>query len=306
MIERALPPLPQERLAFYSGIVLLGPRQVGKTTLARAIAARHPGALLLDLERPAERRPGRFLLPGSASGALQQLWHRGGFPLAHLAPSDRLAYAWRQDFIQTFLQRDLPQMGMGVAADTLHRFWRMLAHLQGQLFNASQHDAGAPAGAAPAQRGQAARQVTQDLHPRQRPAACAAEHRQPVGSAGPPHRRRVEEGLRARTGRRAPARGRATGLLPHGRRGRDGHRRPGGAALARHRSQVCVRAHGDQGLPARAGRPEARTHGGGRARGAALSAQVRGGSSAGCSPAGTYGRIGLERLSGKRWQLCIL
>ena len=213
MIERKISPLLDERLAFYPGIVLLGPRQVGKTTLARAIAAQHPGALFLDLERPAdraqlaepelflaqhrgrlvvmdevqmlpdlfthlrpeidaERRPGRFLLLGSASGALlrqraeslagrvgyleltpllasevattndlgalQQLWHRGGFPLAHLAPSDRLAYAWRQDFIQTFLQRDLPQMGVGVAADTLHRFWRMLAHLQGQLFNASQ------------------------------------------------------------------------------------------------------------------------------------------------------------------------
>ncbi|MBN9462628.1 MAG: ATP-binding protein [Burkholderiales bacterium] len=211
MIERALASLLNERLGFYPGIVLLGPRQVGKTTLARAIAARHPGALFLDLERladraqlaepelflaqhrdklvvldevqmrpdlftplrpeiDADRRPGRFLLLGSAGGAmlrqraeslagrvgylelqpllasevapdlgtLQRLWHRGGFPLAYLAPSDRLAYAWRQDFIQTFLQRDLPQMGIGVSADTLHRFWRMLAHLQGQLFNASQ------------------------------------------------------------------------------------------------------------------------------------------------------------------------
>jgi predicted AAA+ superfamily ATPase len=211
MIDRQINALLDERLAFYPGIVLLGPRQVGKTTLAKAVAARHPGALFLDLERPADRaqlaqpdlflaqhrdklvvldevqmlpdlfthlrpeidadrRPGRFLLLGSASGALlrqraeslagrvgyleltpllasevapglgalQQLWHRGGFPLAHLAPSDRLAYAWRQDFIQTFLQRDLPQMGVSVAADTLHRFWRMLAHLQGQLFNASQ------------------------------------------------------------------------------------------------------------------------------------------------------------------------
>ncbi|MFT3779376.1 MAG: ATP-binding protein [Ottowia sp.] len=211
MIDRQLSPLLDERLAFYPGMVLLGPRQVGKTTLARAVAARHPGALLLDLERPADRaqlaepelflaqhrdklvvldevqmlpdlfthlrpeidadrRPGRFLLLGSASGALlrqraeslagrvgyleltpllasevagdldslQRLWHRGGFPLAHLASSDRLSHAWRQDFIQTFLQRDLPQMGVSIAADTLHRFWRMLAHLQGQLFNASQ------------------------------------------------------------------------------------------------------------------------------------------------------------------------
>ena len=211
MIDRQLSALLDERLAFYPGIVLLGPRQVGKTTLTRTVTARYPGTLFLDLERPADRaqlaepelflaqhrdrlvvldevqmlpdlfthlrpeidadrRPGRFLLLGSASGALlrqraeslagrvgyleltpllaselppdlntlQQLWHRGGFPLAHLAPSDRLAYAWRQDFIQTFLQRDLPQMGVSVAADTLHRFWRMLAHLQGQLFNASQ------------------------------------------------------------------------------------------------------------------------------------------------------------------------
>lgn len=211
MIERRLAADLRERLGFYPGVVLLGPRQVGKTTLARVIAAEHADALVLDLERPgdraqlaepelflaqhrqrlvvldevqmlpdlftqlrpeidADRRAGRFLLLGSASGALlrqrteslagrvgyleltpllaselpadlatlQQLWHRGGFPQAQLAPSERLSYAWRQDFIQTFLQRDLPQMGVGVAGDPLHRFWRMLAHLQGQLFNASQ------------------------------------------------------------------------------------------------------------------------------------------------------------------------
>lgn len=211
MIERRLAADLRERLGFYPGVVLLGPRQVGKTTLARAIAAEHGDALVLDLERPsdraqlaepelflaqhrhrlvvldevqmlpelftqlrpeidADRRAGRFLLLGSASGALlrqrteslagrvgyleltpllaselpadlatlQQLWLRGGFPQAQLAPSERLSFAWRQDFIQTFLQRDLPQMGVGVAADPLHRFWRMLAHLQGQLFNASQ------------------------------------------------------------------------------------------------------------------------------------------------------------------------
>ena len=203
------------RLSFYPGVVLLGPRQVGKTTLARTVAARHADALWLDLERPADRaqlthpdlflprhrdrlvvidevqnhpdlftylrpeidadrRPGRLLLLGSASGhllrqrseslagrvsylelapllasevlrarkpdlaALQTLWLRGGFPLSQLAPSDALSFTWRQDFIQTFLQRDLPQMGVGVPAETLHRFWRMLAHLHGQLFNASQ------------------------------------------------------------------------------------------------------------------------------------------------------------------------
>ncbi|WP_399677457.1 ATP-binding protein [Xenophilus sp.] len=211
MIDRELSALLLERLDFYPGVVLLGPRQVGKTTLARCVADRRPQTLVLDLERPsdraqlaepelflaqhrdklvvldevqmlpdlfthlrpeidADRRAGRFLLLGSASGALlrqraeslagrvgyleltpllasevpadlaalQTLWLRGGFPLAHLAPGDRLAYAWRQDFIQSFLQRDLPQMGVAVAADALHRFWRMLAHLQGQMFNASQ------------------------------------------------------------------------------------------------------------------------------------------------------------------------
>jgi uncharacterized protein len=121
-------------------------------------------------EIDAARRPGRFLLLGSASGPLlrqsseslagrvsyleltpllasempndpasvQRLWLRGGFPLSQLAPSDSLSHTWRQDFIQTFLQRDMPQMGHRVPAETLHRFWRMLAHLQGQLFNASQ------------------------------------------------------------------------------------------------------------------------------------------------------------------------
>lgn len=210
MFERALLAALRERLAFYPGLILLGARQVGKTTLARQLAAEYPGSIWLDLERAADRaqlsepelflarhrerlvvidevqnapelfahlrheidaqrRPGRFLLLGSASGALlqqgseslagrvgylelapllaveaapdlaslQTLWQRGGFPRSLLAPSQVLSFVWRQDFIETFLHRDLPQLGVRVAAETLHRFWRMLAHLQGQCFNAS-------------------------------------------------------------------------------------------------------------------------------------------------------------------------
>ena len=200
------------RLRQSPAVVLLGPRQVGKTTLARAIADGHANALILDLEREsdraalrhpelffaahrdrllvldevqlapelfaalrpeidANRRAGRFLLLGSASGDLlrqsgeslagrvsyleltpllaselpvsdladlQRLWLRGGFPRSYLADDDEASYAWRQEFIATFLQRDLPTMGVRVPAETLRRFWQMLAHLQGQLFNASQ------------------------------------------------------------------------------------------------------------------------------------------------------------------------
>ena len=212
MLNRQLQALIERRLGQTPAVVLLGPRQVGKTTLARTVAAQHPNALVLDLERvsdraaiqqpelffaahrdrllvldevqlapdlfaalrpeiDADRRAGRFLLLGSASGdllrqsgeslagrvsyveltpllaaelslaglaGLQSLWLRGGFPLSYLARDEEASYAWRQDFIRTFLQRDLPGMGVRVPAETLRRFWQMLAHLQGQLFNASQ------------------------------------------------------------------------------------------------------------------------------------------------------------------------
>jgi predicted AAA+ superfamily ATPase len=211
MLQRTLLPELRRRMSLAPAVVLLAPRQAGKTTLARALAAEGPDALVLDMERPSERamlaepelflptarqrllvidevqhlpglfavlrpeidaapRPGRLLLLGSASGALlrqsaeslagrvsyleltpflaeewprdlaalQQLWLRGGFPRSVLAADDAASMQWRQDFASTLLQRDLPALGLRVPAETLRRFWTMLAHLQGQAFNASQ------------------------------------------------------------------------------------------------------------------------------------------------------------------------
>lgn len=211
MIERTLLAKLTQRLAQQPAVAILGPRQVGKTTLAQAITKRYPDAVFLDLEREADRArmadpdlffsrhrerlvildevqtmpglfahlrpeidakrtPGRFLLLGSASGKLLQqsaeslagriaylelppisldeaqaskiepetLWLRGGFPESLLASNDDASLQWRSDFLQTFLARDLPQLGITIPAQTLGRFWRMCAHLHGQQLNASQ------------------------------------------------------------------------------------------------------------------------------------------------------------------------
>jgi uncharacterized protein len=117
-------------------------------------------------DRP--RTPARFLLLGSASPSLrrqsaetlagriayhelsglgldevgeqrfQRLWFRGGFPRSYLARSDLQSHEWRRQFIGTFLERDLPQLGIAVNAQTLRRFWTMLAHYHGQVWNASE------------------------------------------------------------------------------------------------------------------------------------------------------------------------
>ena len=67
--------------------------------------------------------------------AMEPLWRRGGFPRAFLAESEEASVAWRRDFIRTFLEQDLPQLGIAVPSVTLHRFWRMLAHYHGQTWN---------------------------------------------------------------------------------------------------------------------------------------------------------------------------
>jgi predicted AAA+ superfamily ATPase len=67
-----------------------------------------------------------------------RLWVRGGFPKSFLSRSDRESMEWRQSFIRTFLERDLPALGVNVAADTMRRFWSMIAHHHAQLWNASE------------------------------------------------------------------------------------------------------------------------------------------------------------------------
>ena len=68
----------------------------------------------------------------------EKLWIRGSFPRSFLATSEAASYQWRQDFISTFLERDIPQLGINIPAKSLGRFWKMLAHYHGQVFNASE------------------------------------------------------------------------------------------------------------------------------------------------------------------------
>jgi predicted AAA+ superfamily ATPase len=123
---------------------------------------------LIDKGRRAGRKAGRFLLLGSASLDLlkqsgetlagriaylelmpftlletghlpaDNLWVRGGFPESLLAPGAARSLRWRQDFIRSYLERDIPQLGPRIAAETLRRFWGMLAHHQGGLLNTAQ------------------------------------------------------------------------------------------------------------------------------------------------------------------------
>jgi predicted AAA+ superfamily ATPase len=98
------------------------------------------------LRQSSETLAGRiafYELPGLsltevAAADLSKLWLRGGFPRAFLARDDAASYEWRQNFIRTFVERDLPQLGVTIGAETMRRFWTMLAHHHAQLWNSSE------------------------------------------------------------------------------------------------------------------------------------------------------------------------
>lgn len=212
MIERYIISRLNQALGRQASVALIGPRQAGKTTLARAIGDSRP-SVYLDLEaerdrarladpddflkrhadelvildeihrmpalfeelrgiiddgRRAGKRTGRFLMLGSAAidllrqsseslagrieyvelapltaiecaddAGVMALWLRGGFPDSLLAASDLDSLAIRLSFIRTYLERDVPMFGPRIPAEMLERFWKMLAHVQGSLLNAS-------------------------------------------------------------------------------------------------------------------------------------------------------------------------
>jgi hypothetical protein len=79
-----------------------------------------------------------FDLEEAGGDQRDRLWVRGGFPRSYLALDDPSSLAWREDFIRTFLERDIPQLGITIPAETLRRFWTMIAHYHGQIWNASE------------------------------------------------------------------------------------------------------------------------------------------------------------------------
>lgn len=196
-------------LAYNPVVAILGPRQSGKTTLAKMLSNNDDNFLYIDAEKPSnramlkdaelffevnrhkficideiqrlpeifqilrsevdeQRNPGRFLILGSASKdlirqssetlagiisyfelspflfteihqklTLSEYWNKGGYPLSSLAPDDKTSLSWRLNFVLTFLERDMPQLGINIPAETMRRLWTMLAHHHGQLFNMS-------------------------------------------------------------------------------------------------------------------------------------------------------------------------
>jgi predicted AAA+ superfamily ATPase len=217
MYQRQFQQKLTQLLRQFPAVGLLGPRQVGKTTLAFVQKTLYPDALYLDLELPSAQRQlddpeaflmahaqqlvildevqrmpelfgilrgvidqrrrmgqasGQFLLLGSATGVLMQqsseslagrvayvelppllafeiftdlptvadlnaLWVRGGFPMSWLAPTDADSMTWREAFIATYLEKDIPALGPRIPSTTLRRLWTMLAHHQGELLDLS-------------------------------------------------------------------------------------------------------------------------------------------------------------------------
>src|SRR6267154_2666179 len=148
---------PMLALQGLKGIVVLDEvqRRPELFPVLRVLADRKPvrarflvlGSAAPDLLRQSsESLAGRiayYELPGLALREIgvdraDRLWMRGGFPKSFLAHSDRESLEWRQSFIRTFLERDLPALGVNVASDTMRRFWLMLAHYHAQLWNASE------------------------------------------------------------------------------------------------------------------------------------------------------------------------
>ena len=213
----------------HPAVAIVGPRQCGKSTLARMLAATEREVTFFDLEKAVDQRrlqspeqtlspltglvvidevqrqtslfetlrvlldrpalQTRFLLLGSASPTLTRnasetlagrvgwvdlsgfdigevcaeeppseatdwrvLWQRGGFPRSYLAVDDSASALWRDDFLRTFLERDVPQLGISIPADSLRRFWTMVAHYQGQVWNAAEFARALGAGQATARR----------------------------------------------------------------------------------------------------------------------------------------------------------
>lgn len=117
-----------DRLEVQARFLILGSASPGllrqsSETLAGRIAYHEMDGFQLDEVGPDE---------------VDRLWIRGGFPRSFLASSEATSYDWRNSFVRTFLERDLPQLGVQIPATTLHRFWRMLAHYHGQVWNGAE------------------------------------------------------------------------------------------------------------------------------------------------------------------------
>jgi uncharacterized protein len=131
----------QRRPELFQILRVLADRRPVRTRFL-VLGSANPGLLRQSSESLAGRiafheLPGLSLTEISAAGSAK-LWLRGGFPRAFLARDDAASYEWRQNFIRTFVERDLPQLGVTIAADTMRRFWTMLAHHHAQLWNSSE------------------------------------------------------------------------------------------------------------------------------------------------------------------------